>query len=384
MKATDVMKRTIHLFVLLASLIVPPALIAGTTWEPVWKDEFNGPNIDRNNWTYDIGGGGWGNNELQYYTDRSTNSRIEYGVEGDPSNGYLLIEARQERFRNRDYTSARLKTQGLRNLTYGRVEIRGHIPGGTGVWPAFWMLGANFTEVSWPDCGEIDLMEHVEREPDMGPNTVRSSLHGPEYFGANSFHGDVEVPGLTSEFHVYALEWEPTEIRWYVDGVRYLTATPATIPGTWVFDHPFFIIMNLAIGGNWPGPPDENTVFPVQMFVDYLRVYRDANLPPPPALTELHAAIAMSTAVNGPNWQAVATVTVTDPSGARVSGVTVTGAWSGLINVGVTERVTDANGVAVLQSGRVRGSGTIRFSVSNLQKTGYFYRAGSDCAEISR
>src|SRR5262245_51540044 len=135
---------------LLGLLAVSVDLAAQPVWQQVWSDEFDDPDINRSNWTYDLGGGGWGNDELQYYTDRPENSRVE--------NGFLVLEARKERFRNRDYTSARLKTQGLQNWTYGRLEARIQVPNGQGVWPAFWMLGANFPEVGWPECGEIDIM----------------------------------------------------------------------------------------------------------------------------------------------------------------------------------------------------------------------------------
>jgi beta-glucanase (GH16 family) len=236
--------------------------------------------------------------------------------------------------------------------------------------------------VGWPNCGEIDVMEHVLP---IGPNTVRGSAHGPNYSGANSVHGDATLADLAGAFHVFTVEWAPTELRWYVDGVRYFSATPP-LPGPWVFDHPFFIILNLAIGGDWPGPPDGSTLFPVKMLVDWVRVYRDSSLPPPPGLPLEVSSLQMSTALNGPNWQAIATVTVTDANGVAQSGVTVLGAWSQLTNVGVTQATTDSNGVAVLSSGRVRQSGTIRFCVTDLIKAGHEYESpvGGDCGQITR
>jgi beta-glucanase (GH16 family) len=184
----------------------------------------------------------------------------------------------------------------------------------------------------------------------------------------------------------------PAEIRYDVDDVQYFSVTPqqatcgtsVPLPGAWIFDHPFFIILNLAIGGDWPGAPNASTVFPVQMWVDYVRVYRDANLQPPPNSTLTVSKLTMSSVSNGPGWQAVATVTVTDGNGNPISGVAVTGAWSGLINVGVTQQTTDPNGVAVLNSGKVRQSGTITFCVSNLVKTGYSYLATQKCGSTSR
>jgi beta-glucanase (GH16 family) len=232
---------------------------------PVWSDEFEAPQINRRNWTYDTGAGGWGNQELEYYTDRPENSYI--------TNGCLVIEARKESFHGSNYTSARLKTLGLHSWKYGRVEARINLPAGQGVWPAFWMLGENLPEVGWPACGELDIMEHVSS---LGPNTIRGSVHGPNDTDA---HGDATTTNLSGQFHVFALEWEPTEIRYYLDDQQYFSATPKTIHGPWVFDRPFFILLNLAIGGSWPGPPDATTPFPARMLVDYVRVYQDQRQP---------------------------------------------------------------------------------------------------------
>jgi beta-glucanase (GH16 family) len=354
-------------------------------WQLVWSDEFNGSSIDPNNWTYDTGGGGWGNNELEYYTSRAANSFI--ATDPTTGNGCLVIQALQEQYRNQNYTSARLKTQGLHNWTYGKIEASIKVPNGVGVWPAFWMLGANFSSVGWPACGELDIMEHVLP---IGATTIRGSAHAPNYSGANSVHCDATLANLSGQFHTFTITWSPTEIDYLVDGIEYFYLTPQTyscgpvqsLPGAWIFDHPFFIILNLAIGGNWPGPPDATTVFPVQMWVDWVRVYADANLQPPGSTLKV-AKIGMASASNGPNWQAVATVTVVDGNGSPVSGVTVNGAWTGLSNVGVNQQATDSNGVAVLSSGRVKASGTITFCVTSMSKTGYTYIAGQDCASIT-
>ena len=233
-------------------------------WTLVWHDEFDGPEIDRANWTFDSGGHGWGNNEMEYHTDRSENARIE--------DGQLVIEARAETFGNRDYTSARLKTQGLHVWQYGRFEARLRVPFGQGIWPAFWMLGEDITQVGWPECGEIDIMENIGKEPAI----VHGTVHGPGYSGAQgvtSRHTLTEG-ALADGFHVYAVEWEAEEIRWYIDDTLYHSLTPADVPGNWVFDHPFFIILNVAVGGYWPGYPDETTTFPQRMTVDYVRVYQ--------------------------------------------------------------------------------------------------------------
>lgn len=232
--------------------------------ELVWADEFNGTSINYSNWSYDVGGDGWGNNELQWYTDSSgDNARIE--------NGVLVLEAQEERVRSRNYTSARLKTQDLQSFTYGRIEARIKVPYGQGIWPAFWTLGTNIPTVGWPYSGEIDIMEHVGREP----FNVYGTVHGPGYSAAESVGNFITLPEpVTNDFHVFAIEWSPELIVWYMDGVEYHRVTPADVPGEWVFEHDFFLILNVAVGGYWPGYPDETTVFPQQMLVDYVRVYQ--------------------------------------------------------------------------------------------------------------
>jgi beta-glucanase (GH16 family) len=239
-----------------------------TGWILEWSDEFNGPTLDSTTWVPDTGGAGWGNAELEYYTARPENARVE--------NGNLIIEARQEQYGNSAYTSARLKTQGLRAWTYGRIEARIQIPRGQGLWPAFWMLGENYGPVAWPDCGEIDVMENIGKEPSL----VHSNVHGPGYTNVPSLSAAYGLPAgaFADDFHVYAVEWEPGVIRWYVDDSLYRTLTPDDVPGPWAFDHPFFIILNVAVGGDWPGAPDTTTVFPQTMRVDYVRVYGRAGM----------------------------------------------------------------------------------------------------------
>ena len=237
-------------------------------WKLVWSDEFSGADgtpPDPAKWNYDIGGGGWGNNELQYYTDRRDNSRIE--------GGNLVIEARAETFGGRNYTSARLLTRHKASWTYGRIEARIRIPRGRGIWPAFWMLGTNIGSVGWPACGEIDIMENIGSVPER----LHGTIHGPGYSAANGVSGSVSLPdgALADDFHIYAIEWEQDRIRWFLDGVPYFTVTPASLPNgaAWVFDQPQFLLLNVAVGGNWPGSPDATTVFPQRMTVDYVRVY---------------------------------------------------------------------------------------------------------------
>ena len=242
-----------------------------TGWQLVWSDEFtqaDGTSPSSSNWGFDVGGGGWGNNQLEYDTARTNNARIQ--------SGQLVIEAKQESYLGNSYTSARMLTKGKWSWTYGRIEASIKIPKGQGIWPAFWMLGANIDSVNWPTCGEIDIMENIGNLADQG--ITHGTLHGPGYSGGGGLSGTYTLPGgakLSDAFHVFAVEWTTNQIKWYMDNVQYFTLTPANLPGgsTWVFNAPQFILLNLAVGGNWPGNPDATTVFPQQMLVDYVRVY---------------------------------------------------------------------------------------------------------------
>jgi len=231
-------------------------------WTLVWEDEFNGTNgtlPDATKWTYDLGANGWGNNELENYTNSTANVQQK--------DGNLVITAIKS---GNSYTSARIKTQGLYDHAYGRVEARIKIPQGQGIWPAFWMLGNDINTVQWPNCGEIDIMENIGKQPAI----VYGTLHGPTQF---SIGGSYTLPTgkLADDFHIYAIEWEPTQVRIYFDNILYETVKNTDLAQGvhWPFDHPFFIILNVAVGGNWPGNPDGTTVFPQQMLVDYVRVY---------------------------------------------------------------------------------------------------------------
>ncbi len=249
-------------------------------WSLAWADEFeqtNGTVPNPAKWVYDIGGQGWGNNELQSYTSRTNNCRIE--------DGNLVIEAKKENYTGPDgiargYTSARLKTKGKWDWTGGRIEGRIKVPRGQGIWPAFWMLGANIDTAGWPACGEIDIMENIGAEPAI----VHGTIHGPGYSGGSGIGGGWTLPGgaaLADDFHRFAIEWETNRIRWYIDEQLYFTATPANLPqGTqWVFSKPQFLLLNLAVGGNWPGSPNASTAFPQRMTVDYIRVYTASKAP---------------------------------------------------------------------------------------------------------
>ena len=243
-------------------------------WELLWSDEFEaeaGAPISSASWTCEVGGHGWGNNELEYYTDRVENAAHDGA-------GNLVITAREETLEQASchygecrYTSARCITQDKVEFTYGRVEARIDIPNGQGIWPAFWMLGANFPEIGWPLSGEIDILENVGEK-----NVVYGALHGPGYSGAGNighvYRADVN---FDEGFHVYAIDWDPQVIRWYVDGEQVSLTSVKDLDGAqWVYGHDFFLLMNVAVGGYWPGNPDETTTFPQAMVVDYVRVYQ--------------------------------------------------------------------------------------------------------------
>jgi len=240
-----------------------------------WADEFNqtdGSLPDSQKWGYDTGGSGWGNGELQNYTTRAENARIEAGQ--------MVIEARKENYAGSNYTSARLLTKNKASWTYGRMEARMKLPRGQGIWPAFWMLGSDIDIVGWPSCGEIDIMENIG----VLPSTVYGTVHGPGYSGSGGIGGSFtrSSGALADDFHVYAIEWESNEIRWFIDNQNYFTIRSSDLPSEsrWVFNKPHHLLLNLAVGGAWPGYPDASTTFPQRMTVDYVRVYQRSGFVP--------------------------------------------------------------------------------------------------------
>ena len=262
--------------------------------ELVMQDEFDVDGApDPDIWSYDIGTGfnGWGNNELQYYTNRPENIIVQ--------NGVLIITAKEEYFQGSNYTSARILTKGKFEQKYGRFEARIRLPHGKGLWPAFWMLGNNIEEepddnpntLPWPFCGEIDIMENAGSKPTV----VSGALHGPGYSGGMPVlkEYDLENDRVDTGFHIYGIEWGPDYINFYVDDVLYNQITPEDLPNDpipdfisddlrdldlwnqWVYDQPFYMLLNVAVGGLFDGPPNENTIFPQTMLVDYVRVYKN-------------------------------------------------------------------------------------------------------------
>jgi beta-glucanase (GH16 family) len=233
----------------------------------VWSDEFNYSGLpDKTKWNYDVGGGGWGNNELQYYTkDRLENARVE--------NGHLIIEARREKWDNRDYTSARLVTKGKGDWQFGKIEVKARIPGGLGTWPAIWMLGST-TPLKWPDDGEIDIMEHVG----YNEGTLHGSVHCRKYHHSIGTQktATIAVPDITTAFHVYQVEWDKDSVHIGIDGNNYFRfANERSGYEAWPFDNKMHLLLNVAVGGNWGGQKGvDSTIWPRKMEIDYVRVYQ--------------------------------------------------------------------------------------------------------------
>jgi len=231
----------------------------------VWSDEFNGISLDQAVWSFETGNNGWGNSELENYTDRANNLTLQ--------DGKLVIHALKENYGGSAYTSARIKTQGKKEFTFGRIDIRAILPRGQGIWPALWMLGSNINSAGWPGCGETDVMELLGQDP--------SRVYGTLHFGTSSSPGQkgnsytLASGNFSDQFHVFSLEWKQDQLKLYVDNNLYLTVNSTDITGyNYPFNAPFFFIFNVAVGGNWPGSPDATTYFPQWMIVDYVRVYQ--------------------------------------------------------------------------------------------------------------
>ena len=237
---------------------------AQMSWNLVWSEEFSGTTLNEEVWNYEIGFGnaGWGNNELQYYRSGTNNLIV--------ADGKASIIAKEENFGSAEYTSARIQTKGKYDVQYGRIEARIKVPMGQGIWPAFWMLGSNIDAVGWPECGEIDILEHVNNEMQVH-GTIHWDNNGHQYQGGS-------ISTDPSQYHNYAIEWDADQLRWYLDGILYYTRNIGAAQYS-EFHEPFFFILNVAVGGNWPGSPDNTTVFPAVMEVDFIRVYEWSELP---------------------------------------------------------------------------------------------------------
>jgi beta-glucanase (GH16 family) len=237
-------------------------------WELVWSDDFNGTSgssPDGSKWSFDIGGGGWGNSELQSYTSDANNVKLD-------GNGKLVITAINT---GSAFTSGRIKTKGKFAQAYGRFEASIKTPAGPGLWPAFWMLGANIDTKPWPQCGEIDIMEQRGQQPSV----THGSVHGPGYSGGNAITKPYGLQNgrFDTDYHIYAVEWGENYIDFFVDNFLYQRITPDDVTGEWVYNQPFYILLNVAVGGNFVGFPTAGTPFPQSMYVDYVRVYKQKN-----------------------------------------------------------------------------------------------------------
>lgn len=234
-------------------------------WKMIWNDEFDGASLDTSKWSVETGNS-FGTGQKDFDTERAENIAFQ--------NGNLMITARAEKYSGADYTSGRIRSYGKFSRAYGRYEARMRLPRGQGMWPAFWLLGDNWSTAGWPQCGEIDVMENKGAEL----STVHGTMHGPGYSDGATYTKAFTLPNgasFTDDFHTFAIEWEPGQLRWYVDDALYQTRSSDTMPRsqTWVFDQPFFIIVDLAVGGVYGGDPDATTSFPQSLMVDYVRVY---------------------------------------------------------------------------------------------------------------
>jgi len=262
--------RFFGLLALVAALAAPAE--AQEKWRLIWHDEFDGPigaPPDPTLWVAESGARGWGNHELEHYTKLPENASLD-------GEGHLVIMALAKP--KSVYTSARLKTQDRFSVTYGKIEARMQIPYGQGMWPAFWMMGADFADKGWPACGEIDIMENIGKEP----FSIHGTVHGPGYSGTGGIGATATLTNgrqFADDFHVFGVIWEEDNIQFLLDGEPYFHVTPSHLPAGahWAFDHPFYLLLNLAVGGDWPGAPDRTSEFPQRLTVDYVRVYADAD-----------------------------------------------------------------------------------------------------------
>lgn len=249
---------------LILILLVSSVIFAQKTERKlVWEENFNGKALDESVWNYELGNGcpnicGWGNNESQIYTDK--NHQVK--------DGFLVVEAKKD---GDVYTSTRITTQNKKTFQYGRIEARAKLPVGEGLWPAFWMLGSNIPKVGWPKSGEIDILEYIGKEPEM----VFTSLHTQDSHGNTINTKKTKSPKIEEGFHTYAIDWTKEKIEFFVDGKSVYTFNPEIKnENTWPFDQPFYFIINLAVGGNFGGPKIDNSIFPQQFIIDYVKVYQ--------------------------------------------------------------------------------------------------------------
>lgn len=261
------MKNFFLICVIVFSFFVLQRCLEKTPPRLVWSDEFSNPGApDTSKWSYDLGGHGWGNNELQYYTNDARNVRVE--------NGNLVIEARKDSFENKAYTSSRIISKHKGDWLYGRIEVRARLPKGKGTWPAIWMLSTDWKYGDWPASGEIDIMEHVGYDPEVVHGTIHTEAYN--HVKQTQKEGKITVTGAQDDFHIYAVDWRENKIEFFVDNKLYHTVErdPKDDFKGWPFDQKFHLLMNIAVGGNWGGKEGvDESIWPQQMIVDYVRVY---------------------------------------------------------------------------------------------------------------
>ncbi|MFO8029026.1 MAG: family 16 glycosylhydrolase [Cyclonatronaceae bacterium] len=363
-------KKTLYTRLVIAalSLLIPVSLTA-QDWQLVWSDEFDTQTLDTTKWEYMIGTGsqyglvGWGNNELQYYTDREENIFIE--------DDKLHIRALNESYRTRNYTSARIRSIDNADFRYGKFEIRARLPEGQGLWPAIWMLPTDNIYGGWPQSGEIDIMELVGHEPDVVHGTVHYGAPWPDNKEKGG-HYTLSEGNFSDDFHVFTIEWIPERITWYVDDNFYYFVTPAHLsPEHWPFDQKFHFLLNVAVGGTWPGSPDATTEFPQEMIVDWIRVYQDAELTSSEFDDPQNVPSRFTLHQNHPNpFNPTTNISFDLPE-------------AGHITIGVYDML--GRQVAVPANGDFQaGSHTISFDASNLSSGTYIYRMVTDSYQDSR
>ena len=306
--------KTVYLLFLILIICVQFSITKAQNYKLVWSDDFDSSSLDMSKWNYDIGTGtgGWGNNELQYYTDRDTNISIK--------NGNLIIRALKESYGGENYTSARIETQNKYSITYGKIESRIKLPYGRGMWPAFWMLGDDITTVSWPACGEIDIIEMVGGNGTNGSTILSdATVYGTAHWSSGGSHaqhgGSYSLPSgkFADNYHTFTVTWIPQLITWYVDGHQYASLS-ITSSDLNAFQKSFYILFNLAVGGNWPGSPDSTTEFPQTMMVDYIRVYKDTS--------QQNAAVTLSEPKDSSAFNANSDIEITAEANAYAGTVT--------------------------------------------------------------
>ena len=291
--------------------------ISPQSYKLIWSDEFDGSSLDQSKWSFELGNNnGWGNNELEYYTNRIQNCNVQ--------NGFLTITAQKESYNGYNYTSARIKTQGKFSVKYGKIEAKIKLPFGQGIWPAFWMLGDNITQAGWPLCGEIDIMELIGGSSSGRDNTVHGSAHwrGGDYTKTYTLSSGI----FADNWHVFDITWNQKQIIWHVDGIAYSTLD-ITSSSLSAFQNSFFIIFNLAVGGNWPGNPDNTTTFPQTMQIDYVRVYQDTSSMP---------SVSIVSPQNNSSFPANSMITISTNASIQNGNISKVEFYQGAFKIGET------------------------------------------------